>query len=154
MSFNLVSCVRGGFKKRAVAVSIRLWATSRLAKGRPCRWATHDLPCKEPFHHSWPMSRGIQSMAQNKPHVSRPAGIVTPSQGPQDSTGDSDVVSQAEQRRTDWSVIRKLLQHVWPRNDWYTRGRVLLGFGLLISGKVCGTPSVIYLDHFQNISVF
>ena len=28
------------------------------------------------------------------------------------------------------------MHHVWPRDDWNTRGRVLLGFGLLIAGKV------------------
>ncbi|EIW84389.1 P-loop containing nucleoside triphosphate hydrolase protein [Coniophora puteana RWD-64-598 SS2] len=26
--------------------------------------------------------------------------------------------------------------NVWPKDDWYTRGRVILGFALLISGKV------------------
>ena len=41
-----------------------------------------------------------------------------------------------EQRKKDWLVVRKLLENVWPKNDWGTRGRVILGFALLISGKV------------------
>lgn len=31
------------------------------------------------------------------------------------------------------------MSHVWPKNDWGTRGRVVLGFGLLIAGKVWRT---------------
>src|ERR1700722_4732850 len=42
----------------------------------------------------------------------------------------------SDQRKTDWSIITKLIPHVWPRNDWHTRGRVLFAFGLLVSGKV------------------
>jgi hypothetical protein len=42
-----------------------------------------------------------------------------------------------EQRKSDWGITKKLLVNVWPKNDWKTRGTVLLGFALLISGKVC-----------------
>ena len=45
-------------------------------------------------------------------------------------------VTPKEQRRNDWNVVTKLMMNVWPRNDWKTRGTVLLGFGLLVSGKV------------------
>ncbi|TFK69930.1 iron-sulfur clusters transporter ATM1 [Pluteus cervinus] len=44
--------------------------------------------------------------------------------------------TKAEQRRTDWIIISKLLENVWPKGDWRTRGTVVLGFALLISGKV------------------
>lgn len=50
----------------------------------------------------------------------------------------SDVVTAKEQRRNDWNIIRKLMVNVWPKNDWKTRGTVLLGFGLLVTGKVSG----------------
>ncbi|KAG2131378.1 P-loop containing nucleoside triphosphate hydrolase protein [Suillus clintonianus] len=49
---------------------------------------------------------------------------------------DSDNVSVKEQRRKDWIIVKRLMSHVWPKNDWGTRGRVVLGFGLLIAGKV------------------
>ncbi len=42
----------------------------------------------------------------------------------------------AEQRRTDWGIVKRLMENVWPKDDWKTRGTVVLGFGLLISGKV------------------
>lgn len=45
-------------------------------------------------------------------------------------------ISNAEQRRRDWSIVRRLLVHIWPKDDWATRGRVVLGVGLLICGKL------------------
>jgi ATP-binding cassette subfamily B (MDR/TAP) protein 7 len=32
--------------------------------------------------------------------------------------------------------VRRLAVHIWPKKDWATRGRVVLGVGLLVSGKV------------------
>lgn len=49
---------------------------------------------------------------------------------------DSDIVTVKEQRRKDWIIVKRLMSHVWPKDDWGTRGRVVLGFGLLIAGKV------------------
>ncbi|CAL1717355.1 unnamed protein product [Somion occarium] len=50
--------------------------------------------------------------------------------------GDGVHVPRAEQRRNDWNIIKRLAKHIWPENDWSTRGRVLAGFGLLISAKL------------------
>jgi ABC transporter ATM len=47
-----------------------------------------------------------------------------------------DNPTRAEQRRTDWTIIKRLLTNVWPKNDWKTRGTVLFGFMLLVSAKV------------------
>ncbi|KAG6873048.1 Iron-sulfur clusters transporter atm1, mitochondrial [Termitomyces sp. Mi166 len=48
----------------------------------------------------------------------------------------SDIPTSKEQRKIDWTILKRLLVNVWPKNDWKTRGTVLLGFGLLIGGKV------------------
>jgi ABC transporter ATM len=48
----------------------------------------------------------------------------------------SVTVTNAEQRRRDWSIVRRLAVHIWPKDDWATRGRVVLGVGLLVCGKV------------------
>jgi hypothetical protein len=45
-------------------------------------------------------------------------------------------ITNAEQRRRDWAIVRRLAVHIWPKDDWGTRGRVVLGVGLLIGGKV------------------
>ncbi|KAI9507867.1 P-loop containing nucleoside triphosphate hydrolase protein [Russula earlei] len=45
-------------------------------------------------------------------------------------------ITNAEQRRRDWAIVRRLAVHIWPKGDWATRGRVVLGVGLLIGGKL------------------
>lgn len=45
-------------------------------------------------------------------------------------------VSIQEQRRKDWEIIKRLLVHIWPANNWGVKGRVLFGLGLLVTGKV------------------
>ena len=59
-------------------------------------------------------------------------------------------ISNAAQRTKDWKIIKKLLINIWPPNDWGVRGRVVLGMGLLIAGKVgcrCVRRSVLsYID--------
>lgn len=44
-------------------------------------------------------------------------------------------ITVREQRKKDWSIMRKMIEHMWPR-DWGVRSRVVLGLGLLIGGKV------------------
>jgi ABC transporter ATM len=56
---------------------------------------------------------------------------------PAKRAGASEIVTAKEQRRTDWRIVKTLGKHVWPKNDWKTRGTVVFGFGLLITSKVC-----------------
>lgn len=41
-----------------------------------------------------------------------------------------------EQREADWSILRKLSGHIWPKGDKSTRTRVVLAVALLVGGKV------------------
>ncbi|GAA5939371.1 ATP-binding cassette Fe/S cluster precursor transporter ATM1 [Sporobolomyces koalae] len=50
--------------------------------------------------------------------------------------GKAHTVSEKEQTRRDWDIIKKLLPNVWPTNDWSTKTRVLLAISLLIGGKL------------------
>lgn len=50
--------------------------------------------------------------------------------------GKENTVSDKEQTRRDWDIIKKLLPNVWPKSDWSTKRRVLLALGLLVGGKV------------------
>ncbi|TFY50556.1 hypothetical protein EVG20_g11450, partial [Dentipellis fragilis] len=45
-------------------------------------------------------------------------------------------VNTKEQRRRDRTIIRRLAVHIWPKGEWGMRGRVVLGAGLLVAGKV------------------
>ncbi|XP_006459611.1 hypothetical protein AGABI2DRAFT_184231 [Agaricus bisporus var. bisporus H97] len=44
--------------------------------------------------------------------------------------------TQAEQRRSDWKIVKQLFSIVWPKDDWRTRGTVIFGFALLFSAKL------------------
>lgn len=62
--------------------------------------------------------------------------VPTPTPSGKVPGGDPENPTQSEQRRKDWRIIWKLLENVWPKNDWNTRGRVMFGLALLIGGKV------------------
>jgi len=45
-------------------------------------------------------------------------------------------VSNKEQRKADWAIIKDMAQYLWPKNDFSTRFRVGLSVGLLVGAKV------------------
>ncbi|KAF4613576.1 hypothetical protein D9613_007429 [Agrocybe pediades] len=101
----------------------------------------------------WSYKRGFQHMAQPPPQdqatksktttvAPPPAPGASPSASASTSKPSETVPpkpihpTNAEQRRTDWSIIKRLMVNVWPENDWRTRLTVLGGFGLLVTAKV------------------
>lgn len=46
-------------------------------------------------------------------------------------------VSNKEQRKADWAIIKDMSGYLWPKNDFNTRFRVGLSVGLLVGAKVC-----------------
>ena len=77
---------------------------------------------------------GKQPSAEEKRPAPEGANPTAPAAVPKPAPADHP--SAAEQRATDWKIVKQLIQHVWPKGDWKTRGIVVLGFGLLIGGKV------------------
>lgn len=45
-------------------------------------------------------------------------------------------VSNKQQRKADWAIIRDMAHYLWPKDDFGTRFRVGLSVGLLIGAKV------------------
>lgn len=41
-----------------------------------------------------------------------------------------------EQRKTDWTIVKRLIGHVWPKGETGAKTRVVLALGLLVGGKV------------------
>ncbi|EJU05106.1 P-loop containing nucleoside triphosphate hydrolase protein [Dacryopinax primogenitus] len=50
--------------------------------------------------------------------------------------GDTVHLSQAEQRKSDWNILKQLAVNVWPKGEWDIKARVVAAFGLLIIGKI------------------
>ncbi|PPQ75239.1 hypothetical protein CVT24_007670 [Panaeolus cyanescens] len=83
---------------------------------------------------SSPSSSSAPSPTSSPTPSSSPASSPTPkatSKPPED-----EHPTKAEQRRSDWAIIKKLIVNVWPKDDWKTRLTVLLGLALLVSAKV------------------
>jgi ABC transporter ATM len=88
--------------------------------------------------HPWRLFRHLAAQdAKSPPQSSTTAPAAAGvNESPQPTPTSKATISNAEQRRRDWTIVRRLLVHIWPKDDWATRGRVVLGVGLLISGKV------------------
>jgi len=74
-------------------------------------------------------------------HLSRPNHVstfstTTPSSKLKEKP-ESTTPTAAEQRKNDWSIVKRLMINVWPKNDWKTRLTVIIGFVLLVTAKVC-----------------
>ncbi|KAI0081011.1 P-loop containing nucleoside triphosphate hydrolase protein [Panus rudis PR-1116 ss-1] len=93
----------------------------------------------------WKGVRHFQHLAQ-KDGGKQATETVTKAPGnPKAAPAKDDIhISVAEQRRKDWAIIKRLAKHIWPRNDWNTKARVLLGFALLITGKLLNVQVPIF----------
>jgi hypothetical protein len=112
------------------------WSTSGALSSpifpHPC------LPPRSVAPHPWRLFRHLAAQDAKSPPQSSttPAAAPGVNESPLPTPTSKATISNAEQRRRDWAIVRRLLVHIWPKDDWETRGRVVLGVGLLISGKV------------------
>ncbi|KAH9179119.1 P-loop containing nucleoside triphosphate hydrolase protein [Lactarius sanguifluus] len=81
-----------------------------------------------------PNSRTFRQLTQQE--KSAPQSTTTTAPKEATPAAPKVAVSNAVQRRRDWAIVRRLAVRIWPKNDWGTRGRVVLGVGLLVSGKL------------------
>jgi hypothetical protein len=66
-----------------------------------------------------------------------PSATIKPATaGPQDLGGDTVHKTQAEQRKADWRIVRNLIRHLWPKDDWSVKARLIVALSLLVGGKV------------------
>ena len=137
--------------RECLASPLRLAVTPSLCRAFGARAVSRaNAPNPSPSHsrriptglRNSPTRRLFQHLAQ-QPQKTDSATLAQPPATPQaqkpakqDLGGDAVHISQKEQRKRDWNIVKKLAENLWPKDDWKTRGRVVLGFGLLISGKV------------------
>lgn len=75
-----------------------------------------------------------KDVAEVKPEsvqTEKPAGPAST-----DSFMAEQTVSNKEQRKADWAIIKDMAQYLWPKNDLGTRFRVGLSVALLVGAKV------------------
>jgi ABC transporter ATM len=59
--------------------------------------------------------------------------------GQQDVLLAEKTVSNAEQRKADWAIMKEMTKYLWPKNNLGTKVRVAVSLGLLIGAKVKNT---------------
>ena len=121
------------------AVLLRLPIRYSLPRVHPCIASLRAVNLSRNSllrHHSRHLS-SQPTPAFVKPQPPAPNDLKGSSKG--DSTPAGDVTVR-EQRKGDWSIVRKMMEHMWPQ-DWGVRSRVVLGLGLLVGGKVNRAPN-------------
>lgn len=46
-------------------------------------------------------------------------------------------LSNKEQRKADWAIIKEMSKYLWPKDNMGTKFRVGVSVGLLVGAKVC-----------------
>lgn len=131
---------------RTFGIGIELWRPRPLGRQSHEHRRLFRHMASEPGEPQTP-SRSTNAPAPSPPPPPPPPNLSKPptsSSKPTDAP-PSDIPTQAEQRRSDWSIIKRLMINVWPMNDWKTRWTVILGFALLVSAKVCKSTSTLWL---------
>ena len=102
-------------------------------------------------------SKTTTTFADDAPTKANPAEISNPesAQKPKPATaatnagqqGDmlsEQVVSNAEQRKADWAIMKEMVQYLWPKGDFGTKLRVGSALGLLVGAKVLNVQVPFY----------
>ena len=75
--------------------------------------------------------KGPESVQKEKPaEPAKPTSLLA-----------EQTVSNKEQRKADWAIIKDMAHYLWPKNDLGTRFRVGLSVALLVGAKVALTSS-------------
>ncbi|SCZ88442.1 BZ3500_MvSof-1268-A1-R1_Chr2-1g04413 [Microbotryum saponariae] len=129
------------------------WVRSHAHIARRDQPDDHDSAAKKATQqHSGPEGHQKEESSNGAPSTTPPARTsrtsettatsvspVPPAKSDQSNTtdvGKTTEISDKEQSRRDWEIIKKLVPNVWPKNDWSTKTRVLLALGLLVGGKL------------------
>ncbi|KAK5169049.1 Iron-sulfur clusters transporter atm1, mitochondrial [Saxophila tyrrhenica] len=115
-------------------------------------WRTKRVFATTPQHRKEDVAR-VQTI-QKESHARQPAEesvkpeTVKKEQNAEPAPAKTDpllaeqTVSNKEQRKADWAIIKDMSQYLWPKNDFGTKFRVGLSVGLLIGAKVVDSMNI------------
>ena len=125
-------------------------ATTQSLHQRPVRvlsWHTKRIFATTPRHRKSDTARipnvqqQVQTQVKEETEESLKPENVKKSKEAQPATKNDPLlseqtVSNQEQRKADWAIIKDMAHYLWPKNDFGTRFRVGLSVGLLVGAKV------------------
>lgn len=124
---NVVACVAArplavtGWKTRRVFATIPAHRKENVARTQTLQQEHDEKPPAE------------ESVKPESVKKEQPA---QPSTAKSDPLLAEQTVSNKEQRKADWAIIKDMAHYLWPKNDFGTRFRVGLSVGLLVGAKV------------------
>lgn len=75
----------------------------------------------------------------NRPAEARPSALPDT-----DNLLSEQTVSNKEQRKADWAIIKEMAQYLWPKDDWGSKARVGTALALLVGSKVLNVQVPFY----------
>lgn len=106
------------------------------------QWHTKRIFASTPRHRKDVVSR--QSLADKDKVVAAAKKKSSSSSSRKDPLLAEQAVSNKEQRKADWAIIKDMSKYLWPKNDFGTRFRVGISVALLISAKVLNVQVPFY----------
>ncbi|ORY86424.1 iron-sulfur clusters transporter atm1 [Protomyces lactucae-debilis] len=70
------------------------------------------------------------------------------STGPAKAPEDETARSKAEQRKTDWAIIKQMSHYLWPKDNIGVKTRVVISLSFLVAGKLLNVQVPFF---FKNI---
>ncbi|KAL8785929.1 MAG: hypothetical protein Q9213_003078 [Squamulea squamosa] len=87
----------------------------------------------------------LDSTESIKPETVKKPGGATVNQPPNtDGLLSEQTLSNKEQRKADWAIIKEMVQYLWPKDDWGTKVRVSTALALLVGSKVLNIQVPFY----------
>ncbi|KAF2687727.1 iron-sulfur clusters transporter atm1, mitochondrial precursor [Lentithecium fluviatile CBS 122367] len=88
------------------------------------------------------------SNTTHPPHTPHKHAVHPPKPTPKPSKEDAllaeQLVSNKEQRKADWAIIREMSRYLWPKDNYGARARVGLSVGLLVGAKLLNVQVPFY----------
>ncbi|KAF2147011.1 uncharacterized protein K452DRAFT_293504 [Aplosporella prunicola CBS 121167] len=101
-----------------------------------------------PRHQNDPKAAPINASAATKPGTAKPTNAKTAADK-NDPLLAEKTVTNKEQRKADWAIMKEMTRYLWPKDNLGTRMRVGLSVGLLVGAKVVLNVQVPF--YFKSI---
>lgn len=120
-----------------------------------CRPGLHASGLRlHPVHHGIrvftcsPLHRKDVHGQRPKPAIEATKPAADPAAKAKAAKGDpllaEQVLTNKEQRKADWAIMKEISQYLWPKDNMGTRFRVGLSVGLLVSAKLLNVQVPFY----------
>ncbi|KAL8912264.1 MAG: hypothetical protein Q9171_002719 [Xanthocarpia ochracea] len=108
-----------------------------------------STPDPTPQQNSAKVVDSIDAIESVKPETVKRPGAAAVIQAPNtDGLLSEQTVSNKEQRKADWAIMKEMVQYLWPKEDMGTKVRVSTALALLVGSKVLNIQVPFY---FKNI---